>query len=443
MDPTPSEIDKFIQAACAMNCAISDDAHEAELDQANASLTETPGLAKANIFAASVAGEVEAIRELLASDPTAARNKGGPRDWTPLLYLCFSRFFRDPRHPQKADQLVESARLLLDQGADPNTFFMLGDERETALYAAVGVSNHAPLARILLEHGAEVNDEDGSYHVAEFEDHECIQVLFDHGMDADRLATVLLRKLDFDDLPGVQFILSLGVDPNHKGTWGKTALHQAIRRGRDLDCIRYLLDHGADFDIKENTGLSCLSLAARNGRQEVVDELEKRGAVNDLAGTELFLAACGLADRKTAEEMIARDPNLVSNLSKEDRFVLTDAARPGNQKAIELMIDLGFDLKTSDGQGFTTLHWACWFGHLDLVAWLLTKGAPVDAKNNYGGTVLDSTVWGYANSNGDDRNCVAIIDALIEAGATTDEVTPFPSGHPASDEAIKRHAENR
>src|SRR3954447_5190698 len=47
------------------------------------------GAARANFLAAGVLGDVTAVERGLAVDPGLATRAGGPRGWTPLLYLCF------------------------------------------------------------------------------------------------------------------------------------------------------------------------------------------------------------------------------------------------------------------------------------------------------------------------------------------------------------------
>jgi len=77
-----------------------------------------------------VTGEVVAFGKHLDKDPDAARHKGGPLDWQPILYCCFSRFLRTDQ--RRAADIVEIVKLLLaalrqigqsPDGLKPNIFF--------------------------------------------------------------------------------------------------------------------------------------------------------------------------------------------------------------------------------------------------------------------------------------------------------------------------------
>ena len=289
----------------------------------------------------------------------------------------------------------------------------------------------------MLESGADVNDEDATCHVAEFDDHGCIRVLLENGLDADRSATVLLRKLDFDDFEGVKLILDLGCDVNHKGNWKKSPLHQAIIRGRDLKTIELLIDRGADVDATQYDGATPWFLACAHGRNGVAKFLVQHGANTELGTSEQFLAVCGMGQDERARELLAANPDMFARLSDQHKALIVSAGRTGNQQGLASMLDVGFDISAQDQQGFTALHWAAWYGHLECVKFLIDRGASLAAKNNYGGTVIDSTVWGYANSNGNDRHSREILELLAEAGADPMTVSPFPSGHAASDHVIE------
>jgi ankyrin repeat protein len=83
-----------------------------------------------------------------------------------------------------------------------------------------------------------------------------------------------------------QALLEQGADPNRITHWGKTALHNAVRRDNAIETIEVLLEHGANPTLKEvganidrsTAGKSAVSLAARRGRGDVLGLVERRSA---------------------------------------------------------------------------------------------------------------------------------------------------------------------
>jgi len=80
-----------------------------------------------------------------------------------------------------------------------------------------------------------------------------------------------------------------------------------------------------------------------------------------------------------------------------------------------------------------------WYGRSDILEWLLERGAPLEAHNTYGGTVLDGTCWGAANAPVPGVDYPAIVERLCRAGADLGAVGPFPTGVVAIDEVLDRY----
>jgi ankyrin repeat protein len=63
----------------------------------------------------------------------------------------------------------------------------------------------------------------------------------------------------------------------------------------------------------------------------------------------------------------------------------------------------------------TGLHWAVIGGQTAVISLLLDRKAPLEIKNEYGGTVLGQAIWSAYNAPKPQN--LAIIDTLIAAGA--------------------------
>ena len=69
---------------------------------------------------------------------------------------------------------------------------------------------------------------------------------------------------------------------------------------------------------------------------------------------------------------------------------------------------------------------------------LTQRGAPLEATNQWGGTVLDSTVYFALQHPADWPHYATVLERLIAAGADMGAVT-YPTGNDRLDELLRRH----
>lgn len=81
------------------------------------------------------------------------------------------------------------------------------------------------------------------------------------------------------------------------------------------------------------------------------------------------------------------------------------------------------------------VHWAANRGQLEVVRLLLSRKAPLELRNTYGGTVLGCTVWSAVHEPKPDH--VRIIEGLLEAGADAKQAE-YPSGRVDVDAVLRR-----
>ncbi|MCB0217295.1 MAG: ankyrin repeat domain-containing protein [Caldilineae bacterium] len=445
-------VDRAIEAAI--------DGH---LDQARALLASRPEIAEADVHAASTFGQSEALGRLLAKDPSLATARGGPRGWEPLLYLALSRFLG--RDAERSSGMRVAARMLLDAGADPNAYTVMGSPefKQTPLYGAAGLAGDPELTRLLLEAGADPNDDteflgsESLYHASEHADTRCLQLLLEAGPDPDKVSYCLGRALDFENPRAVALYLRHGADPNFRNPFGRreTRLHKALIGGRSPEIIAMLLDAGADPALGTADGHGALALALRLGRSEAAELIRAKGGdLGRVSATDQFLAACALGDAPAVAAALAADPRRVERLDHRDRALLAAMAFEGRLPAVRTMLDAGFDPDTRGDFG-TALNMAAWRGQAAVVRLLLERGADPAIRNDYGGSALGSALHGLTQAPGElggrtaegaalaprQVDHVAVIDALLEAGADPTELPDPPTGNAALDALILRRRE--
>eukprot|EP00798_Chlamydomonas_sp_ICE-L_P022789 gene22789-biopygen31438 len=178
----------------------------------------------------------------------------------------------------------------------------------------------------------------------------------------------LLQSSRAGDVYEVVSLIERGADVNCKDigstqcTGGRTPLHNAAREGH-VECIKALLDRGAEVETQDNYGRTPLQDAAWKGNVECIKALLDRGAeVNtqdSVGSTPLHKAACN-----------------------------------GHVECIKALLDSGAVVDTQNNDGSTPLHGAACNGHVGCVKALLDRGAEVTIKNILGNTALD-TALGY------------------------------------------------
>jgi ankyrin repeat protein len=411
------------------------------LDRAREILAAHPEVATADIYAAAILGDEAAVRRFVEGDPASATRKGGRYGWDPLTSLCFSRFLR--LDESRADAFVRAARVLLDAGANANTGFFEKNhqpapEFESAMYGAAGIAHHPGLTKLLLEYGADPNDNETPYHVIETFDNRALKILVESGkLTADSMATLLLRKHDWHDYDAIKWLLEHGANPNAVSGWKGTPFFHAVQRDNSIGIIELSLDHGADPTIAAGGGQSAAALAARRGRGDALDLFAQRGIRIDFAGVDRLIAACALNDGETIRSIAAKEPQLVRGLVTEGGPLLAEFAGNGNTEGVRQLLDLGVDVNARHAEGdpyfgvaknSTALHAAAWRARHATVRLLIERGAQVDAKDANGRTPLMLAVRACVDSYWTDRRKPDSVAALLTAGASTAGVA-FPSGY--------------
>jgi ankyrin repeat protein len=447
VEQEPNPLADFIVAACI---PLESGHVSGTLDRAEAILSAHPEIATSSIYTVAILGDDAEVRRFLSLNPANATAKGGPHGWDALTHLCFSKYLQLDR--ARSDGFVRTAKALLDAGASANTGFyetnhQPGPEFESAIYGAAGIAHHAELTRLLLERGADPNDGETPYHTPESYDNEALKILVESGkLNQDSLATMLHRKHDWHDTEGARWLLEHGADTNRVTRWHRTALQQAILRDNDIEMIEALLDHGADPSMVTGDR-TAVALAARRGRGDILQLLERRGLPIALNGVERLLAACARGDDVAVRSIAHREPGLVREIEAEGGKLLAEFAGVGNVDGVRHLLDLGVaaGARFPDGDGYwdvakdsTALHVAAWRVRHAVVKLLIERGAPIDALDSKGRTALALAVRACVDSYWTDRRSPESVDLLLRAGASASGVA-FPSGYAEVDKLLSRY----
>ena len=394
-------------------------------------LAATPELAGYDFRTAVVLGEADRVRGMLEEDPGLATRADDRWHWTALHAVCGSNWHR--LDPARAPGLAAVARLLLDAGADPVGTTDGPRAGWTPLRCAIAGSANPAIAGMLLERGAV--PEDGDLYLACFggDDNQSLRLLLERAPQIPQ-TTALSAPISTDDAEGVRLLLDAGADPNRplppeddSGGPPWPPLYFAVRSGCSAELVELLLGHGADPDAAGSDGRSPYRLATSQARDDLTALLLRYQARSDATEAERLVSACLRVDHDSVRRQLTSDPGLVGRLTDADCGAIVHAADTGNTAAVALMLDLGFPVGARGGDhGGTALHAAAYSGSAAAVRLLLDGGADIEARDaTWNSTPLDWAIVGsgYRPSTSPDPDWIATIRTLIEAGASTEEVT--------------------
>jgi ankyrin repeat protein len=402
---------------------------DGRIRQASEIFRADPGIAGLSLLAAAVLGDAETVREMLAADPAAAVAIDDERGWPPLLYACYSLWHQID--PSRATGLAEVVRLLLSAGASPNTNDGGRLRYRSALKGSVEVNN-PDITSVLLDAGASPDRGEPIGEAVAHRDHRCLRLLLAHGARVAR--TWAVGAAVHHDDPGATALLLDALKTSGGSAAGAATgeLPEAAAKA-SLPVVAALLDAGADPDATDEDGVSALRLAVRAGKNDTAGRLRAAGADDDSTDIDHFVGACMTADRPAAERILAGHPDLPGQLTSQDRAVIVDAAEPGPDGRIALMLDLGFSPDARGGNGEQPLHTAAYYGNAAAVRLLLEAGADVDARDDrFDGTPLAFATVGSGEQAGKPGDWAETVRLLIEAGASRNGV--WVSGKPPSEE---------
>lgn len=226
-------------------------------------------------------------------------------------------------------------------------------------------------------------------------------------------ATPLMQAVLDADSSLVRFLLDNGADPNIRNEAGATALMWAVG---DLEKTRLLLDHGADVNARSDDGRTPLLIGAGQfGCNEVVKLLLDRGAnlaaksPSTVGYSTALSEAARIGDESLLRTLIQRGADVKSAGFQ----ALTAANRAKCEKCLEILME------RADKETLTTaaMRLAPPAGDALAIKSLVDRGAAADARYPTGETLLMQV----ASS---DAIPVATVKSLIERGADVNAKSP-------------------
>jgi ankyrin repeat protein len=378
--------DRFLRLACL---TYSDDQLGDRLAAAQL-LAEHPELPRHNLFVAAACADAAQVRRHLAGRPAGASVTGGPHGWPPLLYQAYAR--HNPHIGRRVT--LETTRLLLDAGADPNDgrFWHALPTPFTVLTGVLGYGEHrqpwhpqsSAFARLLLDRGADPNDGQTLYNRMFGSDDDHLVLLFEYGLGSDTRGP--WHRLLGESLESPTEML--------RSLLAWAIVHDQRHR------VALLADHGVDIvspftEQRSPRRGTPVEVALINGHRGLADQLLALGArPARLSAADAFVAVVLAGDAEAVQQTPAQ---VIATVRRKRIGLVTWAAAQGAPNAVELLATAGFDVNAlgrsdipSDQPWHTALHVAAENGNLALARTLLQLGAdPNIPDKHYQSTALE------------------------------------------------------
>ncbi|XP_022104116.1 inversin-like isoform X2 [Acanthaster planci] len=356
------------------------------------------------VHAAAVNGDKSALSKLLNNSHDDI-NAGDQFGRTPLMLTVL------------ADRL-ECAELLIKHGANINSIDSVG---RTAFHWAAYKGN-LRFCKLLLAKGA-------NWRIKDREGQSALHLATRH--DNTKCLMLLIKQLE----PGEQ---------DEQDNAKRTALHWSSSYGNE-EAVKLLIKHNSNIGIPDVDGKTPLHWAASAGHDtsavntvQLILETEPSVITwQDYEGRTALHLAVAQGNETIAKQLINFQTSLVKcNVSVLDNMFRTPlhwAAVLGHTHIVDLLLDAGANVTSSDANGATPLHYAAQNNHADTVAAFLSRDGITDEPDLEGRTAL---MW--AAGKGADAVIVRMVDisqpdinATDKTGATALHAAAM-CGHPST-----------
>jgi hypothetical protein len=195
-----------------------------------------------------------------------------------------------------------------------------------------------------------------------------------------------------------------------------TSYHPA-KAGVMFELLDTLLGAGASVDGASG-GWNPTVAALHNGRGEAATFLANRGARLDLE------SAAGTGRVDVMARYIHEDGSLTGGATRQQLdYGFAWACEYGHLNVVKFLLDRGFKPDSNFMKGETGLHWAAYGGHKEIVELLLKINSPLNVKDQiHRGTPLGWAIYAWNNPAPEFKNARhhEVVELLVRAGATVD-----------------------
>lgn len=204
----------------------------------------------------------------------------------------------------------------------------------------------------------------------------------------------VLEAAAWADAGTMQRRIQEGCNVNQRDEQGNTALHLAAARNAK-DCIRLLLQSGADPLVQNAAGGQAVQLAGGEAsRQLLQDAMDIRSRECEICDK---VAAGDMEALRAAMQQKGFNPNILNR--QNDQSLLVLVCRHGTPQMVNALIQAGADVNYISPSRHSVLHHAIYADNAEIIRILLENGANPMVKAGNSAYALHDAVWHHRTNS--------------------------------------------
>ena len=280
---------------------------------------------------------------------------------------------------------IDALNELLNAGGNPN---ITHSDEDTCLHKAISAGCNKEILQALIDHGADVNVTD-EYNV-----------------------TPLMIACEMGNVRAMNVFLNVGADPDIADDFGDTCLQMAIRAGCNKDDLQAIINHSADVNAQNKNNRTALMIVCKMGNLDAVNMLLNAGAdpnISDADGNTCLHVCVGPHYKAQVLQVSIDHSDDVNATNKNNGTALLTACKTGNVDAIGMLLNAGAVPNITQCDGDTCFHEAISAGcNNEILQALSDHGADVNTTDHDNVTALMKAC---------DKGNTDAINVLLNAGA--------------------------
>eukprot|EP00833_Pecoramyces_ruminatium_P007239 jgi/Orpsp1_1/1181271/evm.model.c7180000076561.1 len=329
------------------------------------------------LYYAIIEGNFKIVKDLLEKGKSLNLDEINIRGDSPLISVIKSGSFSQT----EKESIIN---LMIQNGTNVD----LNDKRGNSPITYAIKNNNVEVVNILIKNKANLDqmnqDKSTPLTIAINNNNiNMVKLLIDSGADVNKLESIIFLACDKNKTEIFSYLIEHGANCNVKDNNGTPLLLLAIRNNINFDCIKKLVENNVNINERDNNGIDPLLEVIETNNTEIIkfliDYSQKNNIKMNPINIELAISKLGysILEYLLSSSSISIDSNQQREgksliiIIKSDKYSLEE-----KEKLIELLIEKGMNVDyINEEDGNTALYYATEKEYFSIIKLLVDKGA--------------------------------------------------------------------